>query len=37
MAKYLILKINFLNQAESFISESYIFQLHGNAHNKTRK
>ena len=30
-------KVNFLNQAESFMSESYISQLHGNAHNKTRK
>ena len=29
--------VNFLNQARSFMSESYISQLHGNAHNKTRK
>ena len=29
-------KFNFLNQAESFISENYISQLNGNAH-KTRK
>ena len=34
---WLIGKVNFLNQAESFMSESYISQLHGNAHNKTRK
>ena len=27
-------KVNFLNQAESFMSESYISQLHGNAHTK---
>ena len=25
-------KVNFLNQAESFMSESCISQLHGNAH-----
>ena len=30
-------KVNFLNQAESFISESYICQLHGNANKKTRR
>ena len=30
-------KVNFLNQAESFKSESYISQLHGNANKKTRK
>ena len=30
-------KVKFLNQAESFMSESYISQLHGNEHNKTRK
>ena len=30
-------KFNFFNQAESFMSESYISQLHGNAHEKTRK
>ena len=30
-------KVNFLNQTESFMAGSYIFQLHGNAHNKTRK
>ena len=30
-------QVNFLNQAESFISKSYISQLHGNAHEKTRK
>ena len=30
-------KVKFLNQAESFMSENYISQLHGNAHNKTRK
>ena len=35
--KLLITKVNFTNQAESFMSESYISQLHGNAHNKTRK
>ena len=32
-----MVKVNFLNQAESFMSESYFFQLHGNAHKKTRK
>ena len=30
-------KVNFLNQAESFMSESYISQLYGNAYKKTRK
>ena len=30
-------KFNFLNQAESFMSESYISEHHGNAHKKTRK
>ena len=30
-------KVNFLNQAESFMSERYISQLHGNAHKKIRK
>ena len=30
-------EVNFLNQAESFKSESYISQLHGNAHKKTTK
>ena len=30
-------KFNFFNQAESFMSESYISQLHGNANEKTRK
>ena len=30
-------KINFLKPAESFISESYISQLHGNTNKKTRK
>ena len=34
---WLIAKVNFLNQAESFMSESCISQFHGNAHNKTRK
>ena len=29
-------KINSLNQAESFMSESYISQLHDKANNKTR-
>ena len=33
----LIAKVNFLNQAKWFMSESYISQLHGNAHDKTRK
>ena len=27
-------KVNFLNLAESFTSESYISQFHGNAHKK---
>ena len=30
-------KVNFLNQAESFMSDSHISQLHGNANKKTRK
>ena len=30
-------KVNFLHQAESFMSESYISQHHGNANKKTRK
>ena len=30
-------KINFLNQAESFMSGSYISQLHGYANKKTKK
>ena len=30
-------KVNFLNQAESFMSENYISQLDGNAHRETRK
>ena len=30
-------KVNFLNHAESFMSENYISQLHGNAHKETRK
>ena len=30
-------KVNILNQTESFMSENYISQLYGNAHNKTRK
>ena len=30
-------KVNFLNQAESFMWENYISQLHGKAYNKTRK
>ena len=30
-------KINFLNQAESFMSENHISQICGNAHKKTRK
>ena len=29
-------KVDFLNQAESFMSESYISQLHGNAYKETR-
>ena len=29
-------KVNFLNQAESFMLENYISQLNGNVH-KTRK
>ena len=30
-------KVNFLNQAESFMSKSQISRLHGNANKKTRK
>ena len=30
-----MVKVNFLNQAESFMSESYISQLHGNADEDT--
>ena len=30
-------KVDFSNQAESFISQSYISQRHGNANKKTRK
>ena len=30
-------KVNFLNQAESFLPESYISQHNGNANKKTRK
>ena len=30
-------KVNFLNQAETFKSESCISQLHGNANKKIRK
>ena len=30
-------KANFLNQAESLMSESYISQLHDNSNKKTRK
>ena len=30
-------QVNFLSQAESFMSESYISQLHGNARKKTKK
>ena len=30
-------KVNFLNQADSFKSESCISQLHGNVNKKTRK
>ena len=29
--------VNFVNQAESFMSESYISKLHVNANKKTRK
>ena len=32
-----MVKVNFLNQAESFMSEGYVFQLCGNADKKTRK
>ena len=30
-------KVGLLNQAELFMSESYFSQLHGYAHNETRK
>ena len=30
-------KVNFLNQAESFMSENYISQLHSNVNKKTKK
>ena len=30
-------KVDLLNQAELFMSESYFSQLHGYAHNETRK
>ena len=30
-------KVNFSNQAESFMSENQISQLYGNAHKKSRK
>ena len=30
-----MVKVNSLNQAASFMSKSYISQLHGNANNKT--
>ena len=33
----LMAKVNFLSQAESFMAESDISQLCGNAYNKTRK
>ena len=29
-------KVTFLNQPESFMSQSYISQLHGNAHKKNQ-
>ena len=32
-----MVKVNFLNQAESFMSENYISQLHGNVNKKTKK
>ena len=35
--KQILAKVNFLNRAELFMSESYIFQLQGNANKKTRK
>ena len=35
MLKQIVVKVNFLNQAESFMSESYISQLHGNADEDT--
>ena len=34
--KQLMAKVNFLNQAGSFMSVTYISQLHGNAHKGTR-
>ena len=34
--KELMTKVNFLNQAESFMSVSYISQLYGNAHKGAR-
>ena len=30
-------KVNLLNQAESFMSENWISQVHGNANKKTKK
>ena len=30
-------KVNFVNQAESIMSETYFSQLHGNTQKKTRK
>ena len=35
--KQLMTKANFLNQAESLMSESYISQRHDNSNKKTRK
>ena len=35
--KQIMAKVNFLNQAESFMSESYIYQICSNANKKTRK
>ena len=32
-----MVKVNFLNKTESFMSESYISQLNVSAHNKTIK
>ena len=29
-------KVNSFNQTETFMSEGYISQLHGNGHKKTR-
>ena len=34
--KQLMAKVNFLNKAGSFMSVTYISQLHGNAHKGTR-